>query len=512
MLAVSIVITAALSWLCFEVNRNNDTRLLDLQVRQTGTVLQAVVPTIQTPLASAVEIAASTGGDVAQFRTYMATYVGASGQFVSASLWRSAPGVPQLIATTGSAPQLSANSARSAAFLAQAARTAKLSVTGPIAGNPYRLGYAYASAGRGPRYVVYAESALPPGRRAKIEAGSPFSNLRFALYLGRHQRDDALLETNVSRLPVQGDTATVVVPFGAGSLTLVAASSVRLGGTLSARLWWVVALVGAALSVAAAFTSERLVSRRKAAERLTGEVGTLLSEQRNLAETLQHAMLPKELPEIEAVEFAARYIPGVNGVEIGGDWYDVVPLDANRFFFVVGDVSGRGVAAGTVMASLLFAIRAFVTEGHSPARVLGALSQVLRLDRDGHFATVMCGSVDVERREVTIANAGHLPLLLVSPERVEFLASPVGPPIGITTPTVYESVTVPLPRDATLLAYTDGLVERRGETIDDGLRRLHDAAVDAHDSGRPMVSTVVSSLGAEDGEDDTAILGWRWLT
>ena len=76
-----------------------------------------------------------------------------------------------------------------------------------------------------------------------------------------------------------------------------------------------------------------------------------------------YEMLPPVIPAIAGIEIAVRYIPGVNGVDIGGDWYDVIPLDEHRFFFVVGDVSGRGVDAGAVMASLHFAMRGFVSEG-----------------------------------------------------------------------------------------------------------------------------------------------------
>jgi serine phosphatase RsbU (regulator of sigma subunit) len=511
-LAVGLALTGVLSWVCFEVNTHNESRLLDLQVKQTAALLQVVLPSIQTPLASAVEIAATGNGDRAAFRTYMNDYLGPKGTFVSASLYRLSPGPPRLVTTAGVPPLLAQTPGATARVLAKAATTMKLTISGPITGDPYRVGYAFVAARSGPDYAVYAESALPDGRKAPLDPASAFGNLRFALYLGASVSPDTLLESNVDSLPVRGRTSKVVVPFGGSELTLVARSSVHLGGTLLGLLWWVVALAGTVLTVVAALTAERLVHRSRAAERLTAEVQTLLGEQRNLAETLQHALLPKAVPLIDGMELAARYIPGVNGVEIGGDWYDVIPLTRDRFFFAVGDVSGRGVEAGTVMASLLFAIRGFVSEGHSPDAVLTSLTRVLRIDREGHFATVVCGVADVARHEVTLANAGHLPLLLVSGERSEFVASPVGPPIGVTTDYRYTATTVPVPPGATLLAYTDGLVERRGETVDDGLRRLHESAVTARAGDGSVVTTVLTDLAADRGDDDTAILELRWLT
>jgi serine phosphatase RsbU (regulator of sigma subunit)/type II secretory pathway pseudopilin PulG len=508
---LGIAATAALSWVTHHVNTRNEARLLNLQTRQTGTVLQVILPTLQTPLASAAEIAATSDGDPAQFRSYMATYLGAAGPFVSAALWRLDPTGPRVVATAGTPSRLDATSTQASAFISTAPKKTELTILGPLAGDRYRLGYAFPSTGAAPIYVVYAESLLPANRRARIQPGSPFANLRFALYLGDSARADKLLETNVKDLPVAGRTSTVVVPFGASSLMLVAGSSTTFGGAISDSLWWIIALAGVAMTVVAAWTAQRLVTGRRAAEILTGEVQTLLGEQRTIAETLQHALLPKQLPELPGVRLTARYVPGTNGVQIGGDWYDVVPLDDGRFFFVVGDVSGRGVEAGSVMASLLFAIRGFVSEGHPPERVLNALAHLLTVERDKHFATVLCGFADIDRHLITVANAGHLPPLLVSDERTEFVASPTGPPIGVARAPAYSATTIPIPAGATLIAYTDGLVERRGETLDDGLRRLMDTASAAGVTGEALVDALMSTLVPDGCDDDTAILGLQWL-
>jgi serine phosphatase RsbU (regulator of sigma subunit) len=299
-------------------------------------------------------------------------------------------------------------------------------------------------------------------------------------------------------------------------VTLVAARAGQLGGSLAQMLWWIVALIGAALAIASAVVAERLQRRRRAAERLTGEVRSLLSEQRGIAETLQHALLPQRLPDIAGLDIAVRYIPGVDGIEIGGDWYDLIALDEHRVFFVVGDVSGRGVASGSVMASLLFAIRGFVSEGYGPAEVLDRLSALLDVRRDQHFATVVCGIADIDRHEITLANAGHLPPLLLGDggeSAGDFLRVPTGPPIGVRHGAPYTEVTVSVPARATLLAYTDGLVERRGENLDIGLHQLHTVARGTSGRVADVLGTIVAELapsGSGCFDDDTAILGVRW--
>lgn len=509
---LGLILAAVLSWITYAVNSHNERRLLNLQVEQASTVIQVALPTIQTALASAVEIATNTDGSPARFRSYMSDYVGAPpATFVSGSLWRIDGARPRLLAVVGQQPDLGSDPAVVARLFAPAAAKTVLHVAGPLGAGPTRrLGYGVAATGAKPRYAVYAESALPADKKVKTPKSTPFGDLRFALYLGHAQTPAQLLEANVD-LPVPGPTSTVSIPFGTSSFTLVAGANGQLGGSLSAALWWIVALAGLVLSLLSGFATNRLIQRRRAAEQLIDEVQFLLSEQRGIAESLQRALLPHELPDVPGVDLGVRYIPGFVGVEIGGDWYDVIQLEAGRFFFVVGDVSGRGVAAGTVMAALHFAIRAFVSEGHQPAEVLNALSGLLDVTRDHHFATVLCGIADVTAHELTMANAGHLPPLLISAEGSDFLATKVGPPIGVKGAGRYEQVTLTVPAKATVLSYTDGLIERRGETLDDGMNRLQELTVDANTPLESLLGTLVSTLGRHDSDDDTAILGMRWV-
>ena len=121
---------------------------------------------------------------------------------------------------------------------------------------------------------------------------------------------------------------------------------------------------------------------RRSLERIAEENRRLYSEQRTIAQTLQHALLPEALPKIQGVETGARYEAGVEGVDIGGDWYDLIALDDHRLLLVVGDVSGRGVRAAATMASLRYAIHAYAAQNDPPATILTKLSKLVNVGSD----------------------------------------------------------------------------------------------------------------------------------
>jgi serine phosphatase RsbU (regulator of sigma subunit) len=228
--------------------------------------------------------------------------------------------------------------------------------------------------------------------------------------------------------------------------------------------------------------SAQLVSRRERAERdsatitdLYAKLDVLYSQQRGIAETLQRALLPRANPTIPGLEIATRYVAGADGVDIGGDWYSIVVIDDRHFAFVVGDVSGRGVSAAAVMARLRFTTRAYLLEGHPPDAVLQMCSHQLDINDDGHFATVLIGLVDRDTREVTLANAGHPEPLIIVGAHADYAATTVGPPLGTVTAR-YVSTSFVMAPGSVLLAFTDGLVERRDQSLDIGLDRLRDIA------------------------------------
>jgi serine phosphatase RsbU (regulator of sigma subunit) len=214
---------------------------------------------------------------------------------------------------------------------------------------------------------------------------------------------------------------------------------------------------------------------------------------------------------MEGAEAGARYQAGERGVEIGGDWYDVIVLDEERVLLVVGDVSGHGLQAAATMAALRYAIRAYALDGDPASEILAKLSQLVDVASSGRLATVLCVVVDVGARKLTVTSAGHLPPLLVTDGSATYLRGEVGLPVGVDRAATYTSTTVTAPARGTLVAYTDGLIERRGEHLDQGLERLSAAARADGYGLDDLLERLLVDVRSEQAEDDTAIVAFRWL-
>jgi serine phosphatase RsbU (regulator of sigma subunit) len=513
-LLIGLTITVAATGTAVLLNTRSENRLLRIQTLQAGEVLTAAVPNTQTPLATSLQIAAATNGNAEKFKQFIAPYVATGGEFTSATLLgQNATGF-QVIATIGNAPK---HSRVTQTIIHRALLSQTFVVTGIVGSQHPHIGYAYALASSHPQYLVYAEHAIPPNKKSSVASNAAFADLNYAIYLGPRANPRGLLTTSFKHLPATGHTSSVTVPFGDSKLTLVAAASGQLGGSLSEYLSWIFGIIGIALTITAAWTAQRMVRRRRAAERDADQIGQLYSqleqlysEQRTIAETLQRALLPQVSPNIAGLETAVRYVPGAKGVDIGGDWYSVVAIDEDRFGFVIGDVSGRGISAATIMAALRYTIRTLVLEGNSPASVLDKCSKYLDVIVDGHFATVMVGIGDMRNHQVTLSNAGHLNPLLINGERVDYIETNVGVPLGVGGER-YQSVTFSSPPNSTLIAFTDGLIERRGEGIDVGLDRLKESVATSRQPLEEMLSEIISTLTHDASEDDIAVLALRWL-
>jgi len=511
-LVVGLVLTAVLTWASSSSNASNEDRLLKLQVRQAVAAIDAaIVPTIQTPLVSAYELA-TTGGGPVTFKKFISPYVGPIGPFVSVSLFQLGGPAPITLGTVGQTPELLSTPGRAASVLAHATPGPTFRVTTISVGGDRRLGYFDIPPGGDPKVVIYAESVLPSNKKLVVPRGSAFADLNFALYLGSRQSPTELMETSI-RLPITSQTVVGHTAFGNTVITIVGTPVHPLEGGISVDLPWIALGAGSILSVAAALVAERLVRRREYAERLARENQRLYGEQRGIAEALQHALLPSTLPEFAGLQIAVRYVAGVDTMEIGGDWYDVIRLDDTHCFFVIGDVSGRGLAAATTMASLRYAIRAYVAQGDAPETVLGKLGELVSVRDDGQFATILCGVVDIAGHRVVMANAGHPPPLVVADGEAAYASAPPAPPIGVPGSTLNPpTATVDIPPGATLLAYTDGLVERRSESLDVGLDRLRRAAAEHQGTLDGAIGHLLEALVPRGSDDDLAILGIRWTT
>jgi serine phosphatase RsbU (regulator of sigma subunit) len=508
-LAVGLAVTAVLAITARTLQDNNESRLLHQRVSEAAAVLSASIPTLQTPLSSGAVLAEADHADRVAFTSLMASLTKGS-PFVSASVWPAHARDPRPLVVVGANPDLAGRpEPEIRTFLEQTTGKSVVSVLDLLGASPRRLGYAFA-VGRGAKYVVYAEAALPQNRRANVDSNVAFSDLDYAIYLGSTENPGRLLASSVVDPRFRGRTDRDDVPFGDQTLRIVMTPRRALGGSLLARLPWLIAGLGTAIALAATLMTERLVRRRAHAEQLALQNARLFSEQRSVAQTLQRCLLPEERPQFPGLDLAVRYVPGVDGVDIGGDWYDVIGIDDRQVMVIVGDVSGRGLRAATAMASLRYAMRAYVAQGDPPAQILAKLSKLINVVRDGHFATVLCGLVDVAEHTVTFANAGHPNPLLIDGDGAAFVNTKVGPPVGIEEAS-YEAVTAAVPPRATLLAYTDGLYERRGESPDVGLARLRRAAV-GNGSLDELLDGMLEVLTPAGCDDDTAILAVRWLT
>jgi PAS domain S-box-containing protein len=228
-------------------------------------------------------------------------------------------------------------------------------------------------------------------------------------------------------------------------------------------------------------------------------------------EMLQRSLLPERLPDIGGIQVAAVYMPG--GADVGGDWYDAIPLDKGRVGVAMGDVVGHGIGAASLMGQLRHAMRAYAIEGHPPAGVLDRLAKLVRGLEGGQMATLLYLVMEPDHGTIRFANAGHVPPLVIAPEGdAHYLDSAHNPPLGVFDSPDHIETSVELPPGTTIVLYTDGLVEERGVSIDQGLEALRLAA--SQDTCHPdelCERLVESMLAIHPANDDIAVLALRAL-
>ena len=228
----------------------------------------------------------------------------------------------------------------------------------------------------------------------------------------------------------------------------------------------------------------------------------------HVARTLQRGLAPSEIPPIEDLHVAARYRTGGQG-EVGGDWYDLLTLPNDRVAVVVGDVAGHGVGAATTMGHLRHAARAYLLEDGDPATALARLNRLAQWILPGEIATVVIAVFPAGRSHVELTSAGHLPPLLLLDGGGSLLDLPRAPALGVTPDPSYVTTSQAFDRNAMLVLYTDGLVERRGEPIDDGLERLRATAA-AHGAVDDLCDRLLAGIPEGPHDDDLAVVTVRW--
>ncbi|MFJ8493187.1 SpoIIE family protein phosphatase [Streptomyces sp. NPDC094038] len=226
-------------------------------------------------------------------------------------------------------------------------------------------------------------------------------------------------------------------------------------------------------------------------------------EEHSLALALQRSFLPALLPTVEGVDLAFRYLPASANAEIGGDFYEALQTD-NGLLLAIGDVVGHSLIAATVMGEVRHALRAYAVQGHPPDRILTHLETLLAASQPGITTTLCLVLVEPDRRRAHIANAGHLPPLLISPEGHAHFHTPHGPLLGLGLPHPPPAV-LDTPPGTRLILVTDGLVEVRGTDISDSLTDFRHAITTAPTEPESLCDHLLETFG-QDKDDDIAIL------
>jgi serine phosphatase RsbU (regulator of sigma subunit) len=254
--------------------------------------------------------------------------------------------------------------------------------------------------------------------------------------------------------------------------------------------------------------------RPRYTERAPGDPTALaaaLLQERHVTLELQRAILPLheapfDLPGLRAV---VRYLPASANSRVGGDWYITAEMPAGNVLLAIGDVAGHGLDAAAGMARLRGALAGLAITGAPPERLVGWLNDLVHHVAPEHTASVMAGYFDPASRDLTWAQAGHPPPLLVRGS----CARPLGQPAGILLGagrSGYAAMTVRLEPADIVLLYSDGLVERRNRSLDEGLSTLARAAAGLSDPEQ-LIAAVLDALSSTDSEDDTCLVALRVL-
>jgi len=240
----------------------------------------------------------------------------------------------------------------------------------------------------------------------------------------------------------------------------------------------------------------------------------LYERERKIAQELQRSLLPAELPGVPGVALAARYEPGDNGAAVGGDWYDAIALAGGRVAVVIGDVVGRGIEAAATMGQMRSALRAILMQADDCGAMAERLNRFALGLGDCVLTTLVLAVFEPATGRLRYTNAGHPPPLLVGAGgEATYLEGVPAPPMGVIETPRYKQRSVQLEPGATLLLYTDGLVEKPTQSLDQGLERLREAGVEAASGAdvEVLCNRVLRKLAADAQDDDVTMIALHAL-
>jgi PAS domain S-box-containing protein len=256
----------------------------------------------------------------------------------------------------------------------------------------------------------------------------------------------------------------------------------------------------------------RLVSDLASRAAIHIDNARLYTREHTTAVTLQHSLLPRNIPQVAGLDIAYRYQPASQTAEVGGDWFDVIPLSTGQVALTVGDVTGHSIHAAAIMGQLRTTTAALARLGHPPEEIMGQLSGVVAEHGEETGATCLYAQYDPASRRCRLTSAGHHPPALRHPDgTMEFIDIPGGVILGVG-PSRYPATDIDLPPGSVLALYTDGLIEHPGQDISTGMTCLaRTLAPSPARSLDQLCDSVLASLGA-DARDDIALLLARTTT
>lgn len=512
-LVVGLVITALATVGTQVLHNQTENRLLKQHTREAATVFDVSIARNQSGLSSGARLV-SNGFDPDEFRAVMEPLTGTGQPFAGVTVWLMDAAAPRLVYSLGQPLDLSTAPAdRVNDVLGRAVATpGRMSIVGFLADTPRRIGYAFVAPAATIRYAVYAEGALPANAKGVTRSDEAFRELDFALYLGE-ETSDRLVISSVSSLPISSRKAVVTTAFGDSRLVLVTTPRDHLAGTFSMLLPWLVLALGLAVTLSSATVADRMLRRRDEAFALAEENSRLYGEQRQIAETLQRSLLPQKVSGPPGATVTARYWPAGVASAVGGDFYDLFPLDDRRWALVIGDVCGKGIEAAALTSVARHTIRAAAQHVTSPSEVLRWVHQAVLAYDPTTFCTacygVMTVNADGHPERFEFALGGHAQPLLASSDGSVRSIGISGTLLGMVPAPTFADDVVELRSGDMLLLFTDGLTDApAGEAmeVEELQLLLKEGRAGSPNELAERIRTLIDARRPVGGGDDTALL------
>jgi serine phosphatase RsbU (regulator of sigma subunit) len=503
--AAVLALAAALAWITHVAVRNQESRLVKERAAEVALVLNQSVAAIPADLQQQGAVLKATGDSKQAYLDDATEAVAAGpGQLTFAWLKPSQNGFVVVAAAGDSLHTGDVVTDARATAMQQALRQPNMVPT-TVVGSARELGFALGPPAAPAGSVLYRESALGPAVSPPRAASSaPFSELDVALYAGPGRATSNVLVATTSALPLHGGVRTTVLTVGTAQWLLDVRARRPLVGTLTTISPWLILAGGLVVALLAAIATESTRRRREAALRL-------YRAERDIAETLQRSLLP-ELPSVDGLQLAARYLAGGAAQQVGGDWFDAFPLDSGATGLVVGDVVGHDAVAAAVMAQLRAVLRACAVDGSGPAASMTRFHHLVETLQVTPFVTVFYAQLDAPAHDgsrlLHYSNAGHPPPMVRLPDgSVVELADAASVVIGAPHHSAYDEAALRLPQGATLVLYTDGLIEVPGESLTSGLATLRDQIAAAPtDDLDDLLDHLLDDVRARQLRDDVVLM------